>query len=88
MQTFTTGELKGRFSEVLKKVRSGQEIIISYGKKKEKIAVIVPYSDYFSKLERNLGLLKDRAQCIIHEDFSIKDLDFKAYRQFGLKTLW
>jgi len=36
MQTLTIGELKGRFSEILKKVRSGQEIIISYGKKRKK----------------------------------------------------
>ena len=78
MQTLTIGELKGRFSEVLKKVRSGQEIIISYGKKKEKIAVIVPYSDYISKPERSLGLLKDRAECIIHEGFEISEEEMLA----------
>jgi hypothetical protein len=32
MQTLTTGELKTSFSEVLKKLRSGQKIVISYGK--------------------------------------------------------
>lgn len=77
MQTFTIGELKGRFSEVLEKVRSGQEIIITYGKKREKIAVIVPYKNY-RKPERNLGLLKDRAKCIIHEDFEISEEEMLA----------
>ena len=43
MQTLTIGELKTSFSEVLKKLRSGQKIVISYGKKREKVAVIVPY---------------------------------------------
>jgi len=71
MQTLTIGELKTSFSEVLRKIRSGQEIIISYGKKREKVAVIVPYSSYASTSERRLGLLKDRAECIIHDDFEI-----------------
>jgi hypothetical protein len=38
MQTLTIGELKTGFSEVLKKIRSGQKIVISYGKKREKVA--------------------------------------------------
>jgi len=73
MQTLTIGELKSSFSEVLKKVRSGQKIVISYGKKREKVAVIVPYSVYVSTPDRSLGLLKDRAGCIIHDDFKISE---------------
>jgi len=73
MQTLTIGELKAGFSEVLKKIRSGQEIVISYGKKREKVAVIVPYSSYISTPERSLGLLEDRAGCIIHDDFEISE---------------
>ena len=73
MQTFTIGELKTGFSEILKKIRSGEEIVISYGKKREKVAVLVPYSAYASTPERSLGLLKDRAGCIIHGDFEISE---------------
>ncbi len=73
MQTLTIGELKASFSEVLKKIRSGQKIVVSYGKKREKVAVIIPYSDYASKPERRIGLLKDRAGCIIHDDFEMSD---------------
>jgi prevent-host-death family protein len=73
MQTLTIGELKAGFSEVLKKIRNGQEIVISYGKKREKVAVIVPYSSYISTPERSLGLLEDRAGCIIHDDFEISE---------------
>jgi len=73
MQTLTIGELKTNFSEVLKKIRSGQKIVVSYGKKREKVAVIVPYSAYVSTPERSIGLLKDRAGCIIHDDFEISD---------------
>ena len=35
MQTMTVGEFKSHFSEVLDKVKQGEDIIISYGKKKE-----------------------------------------------------
>ncbi len=78
MQTLTIGELKASFSEVLKKIRSGQKIVVSYGKKREKVAVIVPYSTYASKPERSLGLLKDRAECIIHDDFEMSEKEILA----------
>jgi len=78
MQTLTIGELKTNFSEVLKKIKSGQKIGISYGRKREKVAVIVPYSDYVSTPERSLGLLKGRAQCIIHDDFEITEKEMLA----------
>lgn len=78
MQILTIGELKARFSEVLEKVKNGKEILISYGKKREKVAVIVPYSTYVSKPERKLGLLKGRAECIIHDDFEISEEEVLA----------
>jgi len=73
MQTLTIGELKARFSEVLGRLRQGQEVVISYGKRREKVAVLVPYSHYSSKPERKLGLLRDRGHCVIHEDFKLSD---------------
>lgn len=78
MQTLTIGELKTGFSEVLKKIRSGEEFVISYGKKREKVAVLVPYSTYASTPERSLGLLKNRAGCIIHDDFEISEEEMLA----------
>jgi prevent-host-death family protein len=44
MKTFTVGEFKTDFSEIIARVRAGEEIIISYGKKKEKVAVLIPYA--------------------------------------------
>ncbi len=78
MQTLTVGELKASFSEVLEKVKSGQRIAISFGKKREKVAVIGPYSDYVSTPERSLGLLEGRAGCIIHDDFEITEKEMLA----------
>jgi antitoxin (DNA-binding transcriptional repressor) of toxin-antitoxin stability system len=36
MQTLSIGELKSKFSEVLGRLRGGQEILISYGKKRKR----------------------------------------------------
>lgn len=76
MQTLSIGELKARFSEVLGQLRGGQKIIISYGKKKEKVAVLVPFSDYKGKPERKLGPLKEQGHCVIHKDFKMTDKEF------------
>jgi len=73
METVSIGKLKAQFSEVLERVRQGEQIVISYGKKREKVAVIVPYSANFHKSERELGLLKGRATCVIHADFEMSD---------------
>lgn len=35
MRTFTVGDFKTRFSEILEWVRSGEKVAIAFGKKKE-----------------------------------------------------
>ncbi len=76
METLKVGELKTNFSTVLKKVRAGKEIIISFGKKDEKIAVLVPYAKYRNNTPRPLGILKGKAKVIIKEDFQMTDEEF------------
>jgi len=76
METFSIGEMKSRFSEIIGELRKGREIIVSYGKKKEKIAVLVPYAKYRNKPERKLGILKDVGNCNIHKNFKINDDEF------------
>jgi len=46
MKIMSVGELKPKFSSVLSDIRNGNEIIVSYGRKKEKVAVIIPYNKY------------------------------------------
>ncbi len=62
-----------RFSEVLERVVKGGEIIISYGKKRQKVAVLLPYTHYHTRGKRKLGLLKDRGNCVIDKDFKMTD---------------
>ena len=73
METLKVGELKNNFSRILQRVQAGEEIIISYGKKNKKIAVLVPYDKYISDSPRPLGILKGRAKCKIGDDFQISD---------------
>ncbi len=79
MKTMPVGELKTHFSQIIEDVKHGEEVIISYGKKKENIAVIIPYSKYKNKNRIKLGILKDKAKYKFNEDFKMTSdelLDF------------
>ncbi|MDR2214584.1 MAG: type II toxin-antitoxin system Phd/YefM family antitoxin [Nevskiaceae bacterium] len=77
MKTMTVGEFKAQFSTVLDQmIKNGKPIAISYGKKKEKIAALVPYGQIAPKAARVLEPMKGRARCIIREDFSMTDDQF------------
>ena len=73
MKTLSIGELKNNFSAVLGLIRKGEEITISFGKNKEKVAVILPYDHFRPKAERPLGLLQGKAGCVIKDDFALTD---------------
>jgi len=73
MPVMTIGELKARFSEVLETVRRGKTVIISYGRKREKVAALVPYRRAAAAKRRPLGLLRRKAHCRIAKDFTITD---------------
>jgi prevent-host-death family protein len=70
-KTLPLAEAKNHFSAVLKDVELGNEVAISYGKKKETIAVIVPYEKWKKSKKRELGTLKHRAKVTFSKDFSI-----------------
>ncbi|MBN2546507.1 MAG: type II toxin-antitoxin system prevent-host-death family antitoxin [Spirochaetes bacterium] len=76
MKTIQIGELKTHFSEILNKVKNGDEIIISYGRKKEKIAKIVPYKNSSTAKKRKLGIFKDKGNYIIKNDFEMTEEEF------------
>ena len=65
------GELKRRFSEVIDAVRNGESIVVSYGKTKKEIAVIVPFSEYWQDNSVRLGLLENEARCEFADDFEM-----------------
>ena len=73
MKTMQSAKAKTHFSSVLKDVEAGNEIAITYGKKKETIAVIVPYKKWNKKPKRQLGILEGKMSVSFSEDFSMTD---------------
>jgi prevent-host-death family protein len=72
MKTITVAELKANFSKFMKDVQKGAEIVIAFGRKKEKIAVIVPYDAYIQRKQRRLGSLQ-HCGILLMQDFSMSD---------------
>lgn len=73
MKYLQVGEFKSTFSKVLEEVKRGEEVTISFGKKKERIAVLVPYDKYKKTIHRKLGILENKASFAIPGDFAITD---------------
>ena len=73
MQTMTVSQFKSHFSEVLDLVLHGEDVAISYGKKKERVAVLVPFANYEGKPQRTLGLLAGKASFAMANDFKVSD---------------
>ncbi len=55
----TVAEVKTNFSDVLNAVQAGEKIAITYGRKKEIKALLVPNET--KKTKRKLGILKGKA---------------------------
>ena len=78
MQVISVGDFKARFSEILNQVKKGQEIVISFGKQRKKVAVLMPYNQLKHRPQRKLGLLKGRASYRIRDDFKLSDEEILA----------
>ena len=76
MKTIQASEFKNHFSEILKEIRKGKEIAVSFGKKKEKLAVLVPYEKYMRKTRRQLGRLEKKGNFEIGTDFKVSENAF------------
>lgn len=78
VKTLGVGEIKAHFSEVLERVKGGEKIAVAYGKKRERVAVIVSYDEYRPKGRRKLGPLHDKARFEVCEPFQITDEELFA----------
>ncbi len=61
---------------MLKEVELGNEIGISFGRKKETIAVIIPIDEYKRIKSRKLGTLEGRASVEFKGEWKISDEEF------------
>jgi antitoxin (DNA-binding transcriptional repressor) of toxin-antitoxin stability system len=78
MKVLSVGEFKANFSEVLKIVLAGEEVGISYGKKKEVVASLVPKS-IAKKPKRKIGLLESKWNVVFGKNFSITENEFLGH---------
>jgi antitoxin (DNA-binding transcriptional repressor) of toxin-antitoxin stability system len=70
MRTMSVGEFKAHFSQVLKDVENGEKIGITFGRKKEVKAFLVPSE---TKEPRKLGVLEGRGKVVFKDDFKITE---------------
>ena len=75
IQIMSVGELKRNFSEVLKRVQSGEEIGISYGKNKVVVARLVP-TNIAIKMKRKIGILEGKGKVKFSKDFKLTTGEF------------
>ena len=73
MKSIQVGEFKARFAEMLDAVKAGETVVISYGRKREKVAALVSYPQVREPARRRLGVLAGRARVRFAKNFSISD---------------
>jgi antitoxin (DNA-binding transcriptional repressor) of toxin-antitoxin stability system len=73
MKTLQVAEVRSHFSALLKEVAQGQEVGVAYGRKKQVIAVIVPYEQYQKTHKRRLGTLKGKASVSFSDSWTMTD---------------
>jgi len=73
MKTLQSAKAKTHFSSVLKHVEAGNEVAITYGKKKQTIAVIIPYEKWKKNQKRELGTLEGKMSVNFSKDFAMTD---------------
>ncbi len=71
----TIGDLKAHFSEVIQDVKSGEEIAVAFGKKKEIVAYLIPKAAR-NPAKRQLGTLQGKGTVTFVDDFKLTDDEF------------
>jgi len=76
MKSLALAEVKTHLSSLLKEVELGEEIGITFGRKRETIAVIVPIEEYNKIKIRRLGTLEGNVSIQFKGDWTISDEEF------------
>jgi len=72
----TVGEFKARFSAVLDAVKQGETIEITFGRKRQTVAILQPPASTKRSRKRPLGLFTGKLKVRISKDWEISDEDF------------
>jgi len=74
MKALTVAEIKNNFSDILVKVRKGENYKVLYGKSKKPVAMIVPIQ--YMDNPRKLGILDGKAKFKINGNGKITEEEF------------
>jgi len=77
MKTIQVGKFKSEFSSILQSIQEeGDGYIIEFGKKRKKVAVLIPYSKHIdNKSPREFGILENGG-FTLHDDFELTEEEF------------
>ncbi len=71
----SVGEFKANFSEVIEQVKTGEEVTVTFGKRKKVIGIFAPKHSS-KKKQRKLGILQGKAKAVFHSNFKITEEEF------------
>ena len=76
-KTIPVSELKAHFSDILRRVGQGEKSFITFDRRKNRVAALVPFhARWSSKEPRTLGVLADRGPVSVSKDFELTDEEF------------
>lgn len=75
MKTMSVGHFKTQFSKVLQRLKEGQKVMVTYGKKKEVVGYFIP-PPLNRDQDRQLGLMEGKASAVFLDDFKITEEEF------------
>lgn len=61
---------------ILEWIKNGEEVVISYGRKKKEVAVIIDINKFRKPKKRKLGILQGKATAKFKGDFKISTEEF------------
>ena len=73
MPSLSIAEAKARFSEVIREVQAGQDVIVTKGTGREPVAVVIPVARYRARGGRVLGLASEWGAIQIGPDWAMGD---------------
>ncbi|MCL2653946.1 MAG: type II toxin-antitoxin system prevent-host-death family antitoxin [Propionibacteriaceae bacterium] len=71
-------QAKAHFSDVLRRVEDGEDVVVTRGVKQEPVAVIISMEKFRAKKERKLGTLAGRMEVVFHDDWHMTDEELLA----------
>jgi hypothetical protein len=72
MKTMTVGEFKAHFSDVIEQVKAGEQIEVTYGKRKEVVGYFQP-KKIENKGKRDLSLLQGKGTAVFMDNWEMTD---------------